>query len=280
MTDTYPLKMMIHYKVGFLGAGNMAQTIIKGLIESKSVAADHIFVSNRTPGKLQKAADLWQIQPLSSNEAVVEKCDIVVLAMKPQDLSAAVDPLTSLFNDGQIVVSLAAGIELRQLQKKLPKCRIVRVIPNTPSVLGKGVVGYLSHSSDLALATVVEDLFTPLGYVLRVMDEEQLEALMISCSSGTGFIYELMMYFQDWIEERGFDPQTARKLVVETFLGTAMLAAQNQDQNLEDLQSKVTSKKGVTLAGLESMREFEIERALRYSFEKAALRNRELAKQG
>jgi len=90
----------------------------------------------------------------------------------------------------------------------------------------------------------------------------------------------MMMYFQDWIEERGFEPDVARKMVVETFLGAAKLAAVNPDQSLEDLQNKVTSKKGVTAAGLESMREFEIERALRYSFEKAALRNQELAKQG
>ncbi len=277
---SYPENMLMHYKVGFIGVGNMAQAIIKGLVEAKVVAPHHIFAANRTPGKLQKAVDLWGVQPLAANEQVIDQCDIIVLAMKPQDLSSAIDPLVGLFNEGQIVISLAAGIQVHQLRKKLPQCRVVRVMPNTPTVINHGVIGYLTGKEDDALDTVVEDLFTPLGVVLKVQDEEQLEALMISCSSGPGFIFEMMMYFQDWIEERGFEPDVARKMVVETFLGAAKLAAVNPDQSLEDLQSKVTSKKGVTAAGLESMREFEIERALRYSFEKAALRNQELAKQG
>ena len=88
-----------------------------------------------------------------------------------------------------------------------------------------------------------------------------------------------MMYWQDWIEERGFDPEVARKMTVETFLGASLLAAQANGTPLEDLQNKVTSKKGITAAGLQSMRELEIERTLRYSFEKAALRNQELAKE-
>ena len=272
--------MDLHYKVGFLGVGNMAQAIIKGLIESKIVPPHHIFASNRSPGKLQKIQDLWGLEARPTNEEVIDASDIVVLAMKPQDLSAAIDPIASSFREGQIVMSLAAGIQLRSLKKKLPQCRLVRVMPNTPTVINRGVIGYVLQSQDDALEVVVEDMFSNLGYVLSVQDEDQLEALMVSCSSGTGFVFELMMYFQDWIEERGFDPMTARKMVVETFLGAAQLASMSADQNLEDLQHKVTSKKGVTAAGLESMREFEIERALRYSFEKAALRNQELAKQG
>jgi pyrroline-5-carboxylate reductase len=110
-------------------------------------------------------------------------------------------------------------------------------------------------------------------------DEDQFEAFTVSAASGTGFVYELMMYWQDWIEERGFEPEVARKMVVQTFLGAALLAEQSGNTPLEELQSKVTSKKGITAAGLQSMRELEIERALRYSFEKAALRNRELAKE-
>ncbi len=272
--------MNMHYKVGFLGVGNMAQAIIKGLMESKVVEPHHLFASNRSPGKLQKMKDLWGLKAMATNEEVIDASDIIILAMKPQDLSSAIDPIASSFNEGQIVMSLAAGIELYTLKKKLPQCRLVRVMPNTPTVINRGVIGFLLGTEDLGLETIVEDLFSPLGYVLNVQDEDQLEALMVSCSSGTGFVFELMMYFQDWIEERGFDVMTARKMVIETFLGAAQLASFSADQEIEELQNRVTSKKGVTAAGLQSMREFEVERALRYSFEKAALRSRELAKQG
>jgi pyrroline-5-carboxylate reductase len=101
---------------------------------------------------------------------------------------------------------------------------------------------------------------------------------MISCSSGTGFVFELMMYWQDWIEERGFAPEVARQMTIETFVGASLLAAQSNGTEIEELQSRVTSKKGVTAAGLQSLRELEVERAVRISFEKAAMRSDEISR--
>ena len=258
----------------------MSQAIIRGLIESKIIQAKNIWVSNRSQGKVQKLADTWGVKMCANNEEVVEGTEIVVLGMKPQDLLAAVEPLSSVFNPHQIVISLAAGITTQTLKKRMPSCRVARVMPNTPALIQKGVVGYLTSEQDAGLSSLIEDLFSPLGYVLSTEDESQFEALMVGCSSGTGFVFEFMCYFQEWIEERGFDPLTAKKMVIETFAGASLLARHSPDLSLEDLQQKVTSKKGVTAAGLQSMRELEIERLLRYSLEKAALRNQELAKQG
>ncbi len=87
----------------------------------------------------------------------------------------------------------------------------------------------------------------------------------------------MMLYWQEWLEERGIEAALAQQMTVQTFLGAADLAQQSMPQSLADLQAKVASKKGITAAGLESMRELEIERLLRYSFEKSALRDRELS---
>lgn len=271
--------MHIPYKLGFIGIGNMSQAIIKGLIEEKVIPAQQIYGSNRTPGKLQKVTEAWGIKALNTNEEVIDACDIVILGMKPQDLNSAVDPLISAFREKQVVICLAAGFTTSMLSKKLPQTRLVRVIPNTPAMISRGVIGYLNANKDPGVESLVQDLFSPLGVTIPVEDDEQLESLTVACSAGTGFIFEIMMYFQDWIEERGFEPDIARKMIVETFAGASLLAAHNRDLPLEDLQNKVASKKGVTAAGLESMRELEIERLLRYSFEKASLRNQELAKQ-
>jgi pyrroline-5-carboxylate reductase len=270
---------MLHYKVGFLGCGNLAQAIIKGLVEKKVLNPSNIYATNRSPGKPQKMQELYGIKALATNEELVDTCDIVILATKPQDLSLAIDSISSSFSEKQIVISLAAGTTLRTLQKKLRQVRLARVMVNTPSLINRGVVGYVMNEDQNSLESVIEDLFSSLGYCLKVADEDQLEAVTVSCASGTGFIFELMTYWQDWIEERGFDPVTARKMVVETFVGTALLAANSKDQPIEELLNKVASKKGTTAAGLESMRELEVERLLRYSFEKAALRNQDLAKQ-
>ena len=274
---------MNHYlksrTIGFLGAGNMAHTMIRGLIESKFTLPDKILVCNRTPGKPQKLKELYGIGIAPSNEELAENADILVLAVKPQDLLAAVEPISQAFVQNQIIISLAAGIRMDTLEKLLPQCRLARAIPNTPAQIGRGVTGYLvGDPEDAALDGILEDLFTPLGRVLKMADEEQLEALMIAASSGTGFVFELMLYWQDWIIEHGFDADTARAMTVETFVGAAILASQNPNVAMEDLQNRVASRKGVTAAGLQSMRELEIERALRISFEKAALRNAEIAR--
>ncbi len=272
-------RLALPYKIGFIGVGNMAQAMIKGIVESKVVAPKAIFATNRSQGKLQKASEFFGFNSCPNNEELIDSSDVVILAMKPQDLSAAIDPISSAFRDGQIVISLAAGITLRQLEKKLPNCRIIRLMPNTPSLIGRGVLGYVTKKQDPALETVIEDLCLALGATFKVEDEEQFEALTIACASGTGFVFELMTYFHEWVMERGFDPEIAKQMVVETFLGASMLAEQSRGTPLEELLAKVTSKKGVTAAGLQSMRELEIERALRISFEKAALRNQELAKE-
>ncbi len=264
-------------KIGFIGAGHMAQTLIKGILESKLIRPEQIIVSNRTPGKLLKVTELYHVQTRAHNEQVVEECDVVILAMKPQDLPAAVEVFANRFEPHQTIVSLAAGINLKTLEKIMPVGRMVRLMPNTPSVIGRGVIGFLTQHQDEIVGDLMEDLFSTLGILMEVDTEDQFDALMISCSSGTGFVFEMMMYWQDWIGERGFSDDQSKQMVIETFLGASLLAAQSVGIDLEELQARVTSKKGVTAAGLNSMRELEIERALRISFEKAALRSKEIS---
>ena len=113
----------------------MAQAMIKGMLESHLTVPDHLFVSNRTPGKLMKLSENYKLNVVESNEELVEKCDIVILSVKPQDLIAAVEPISQIFLDRQIVISLAAGITMQTLEKHLPQCRVVRFMPNTPSLM-------------------------------------------------------------------------------------------------------------------------------------------------
>lgn len=265
-------------KIGFIGAGNMAQAMIKGLIEG-GIPAKNIFATNRSEGKLLKLAESFKINPVKSNGELIDQCEIIILAVKPQDLLVALEPVTRAFDEHKIVISVAAGIRMEMLERYIHEARLARVMPNTPSLIGRGIIGYLlNDDDDDALDSTVADLFAPLGRVIQVSDEDQFEALMISCSSGTGFVFEMMMYWQDWIEEHGFSKEEAQMMTIETFVGASLLAAQARE-GVEELQARVTSKKGVTAAGLQSMRELEIERALRISFEKAAMRNKEMARE-
>lgn len=266
--------------VGFIGAGNMTQALIRRFVESATLKPEQIHVSNRTPGKLIKVKELYGVNVYDLNELVVEKCDIIILSVKPQDMTAALEPLVEHLLPEQTIISLATGITMRTLEKLIPHPRIVRVMPNTPTLIGRGVLGFFTASkSPESLSTLIKDLFQVFGLILEVENEDQFDALTVSCAAGTGFVFEMMMYWQEWIQEHGFSPELSKKMTIETFIGASMLAAESMGIALEELQNKVTSKKGVTAAGLNSMRELEIERALRISFEKAAIRSQELSKE-
>jgi pyrroline-5-carboxylate reductase len=255
----------------------MGQSITRALVESKTIQPKQIIASNRSPGKLKRLVELLGIEEASTNEAVIERSDVIFLAVKPQDLTQAIEPLSTLFDDRHIVISLAAGYSHSRLEKLLPTAgALVRVMPNTATAIRRGVIGMcLGRGGPLSESTVM-DLLRPLGQVIKVDEGEPFEALTVSCASGTGFVYELMVYFQEWLEEHGFDPEIARRMVVQTFTGAAEMAEKEPSVPLEDLRDRVVSRKGVTAAGLDSMRELEIERALRYSFEKAVLRDQEI----
>jgi len=264
--------------VGFIGAGNMAQALIAGWLGKALIKPEEIFVSNRTDGKIKKVTEQWKVNSCATNEELVDQCDIVILAVKPQDLEAAVEPIASSFTDDQVVISLAAGISLKKLKKLLPKNQhLVRLMANTPARVMKGTFGYCTPGNNLRVDRWMERMFKPLGLTVRLDEGEAFEALTVAASAGVGFVFELMIYWQEWLEERGIDAQLAQSITVNTFLGASELALQSEPQSISDLQSQVTSKKGITSAGLLSMRELEVERGLRYSFEKAALRDRELA---
>jgi len=203
---------------------------------------------------------------------------VIFICVKPQDLMEALLPVAHLFDDHHTVISLAAGISLKSLKKALPNVKnIVRIMPNTPSKVAKGVVGYCVASEAKVITESIGELLEPLGYVVYADEGEQFEALTVACGSGTGFVFELMLYWQDWLEERGFEAEVARRMTIQTFFGAAKLA-KIDPHDILTLQEEVVSKKGVTAAGLESMRELEIERLLRYSFEKAVLRDQEIGR--
>jgi pyrroline-5-carboxylate reductase len=265
-------------KVGFIGAGHMGQAIMKALVDAKTVAPGNLYATNRSLGKLKKVEELYGVKPVTTNEQLVDTCDIIVLAVKPQDLAEVLEPIASSFTEGHLVISLAAGFTLKSLQRLLPSVKgLARAMPNTAAHIGKAVVGYCLADGAESYEGSVEELLHALGLVVATDEGEMFEALTVSCGSGTGFVFELMQYWQEWIEEHGFEPEIARQMVVQTFLGASELAAQSE-ATIGELQDRVTSKKGVTAAGLQSMRELELERGLRYSFEKAALRDQEIAR--
>lgn len=265
-------------KIGFIGSGNLAQAIISGLLESDTVRKDQIFISNRSEKRLERVKEKFNVTGFPTNEQIVDHCDIIFIATKPQDLFEAIEPIAPSFGIEHTVVSLAAGIRLDSLRKTLPEVKnLVRLMTNTPIKVGKAVVGFCMSTESKITEDIIYELLNPLGYVVKASDDEMLAAITVSASSGTGFVFELITYWMDWIQDYGFSEEQSYKIALETFLGAATLAKESNTK-IYDLLDHVTSKKGVTQSGLDSMRELDVERALRISFEKALLRDKELGR--
>lgn len=266
-------------KIGFIGAGNMTRSLASSFVQKNIIDAGSIYVSNRTPGKLEKIKNDLGVNIVSTNEELVDSCDIIFLSIKPKDIAEALNELNRSFTSDQVLISIAAGVSLSQIKKHVHQIQnIIRVMPNTPISIGKGVIGYCSDKESDQVDLLMDELFSEISHVVKVSEGEMFNSLMVASSSGIGFVYELMLYWQEWLEEYGFEPDEARQITLKSFTGAVSLAENNKDISLQQLQNNVATKKGVTAAGLESMRELEIERALRYSFEKAILRDKDISK--
>ena len=264
--------------IGFIGAGNISQSLISGLLNSKAVLPQNIFVSNRTAGKLQKVVSDFGITAVNNNEDVLAQCQTVIVGVKPQDLNETLEPLESIVEENHYLVSVAAGVTIEKLKKMLPHDQWLRMMPTIGARTGLSVSGLYTDSTDETFTSFIENLFNNVGSVVRCDDEEQFDSLMVAASSGIGFVIELMLYWQEWLEERGFTPDDAKAATAQTFFGAASLAINENSITLTDLINKVASKKGVTQAGLDSMRELETEKTLRLSFDKAVQRTQEILK--
>ena len=266
-------------KVGFIGVGHMAQSILSAFVENGILGAKQIFVHNRTPGKARKMVDRFGVTALKTPEQLIENSDIVILATKPQDLLSLLEPLRNIFTEDKVVMSLASGVQLSTLKKFVRKGHLVRLMPNTPIFVRQAVIGFCLMESHWMLENLVKKIFSPLGYVVLVEEGEEFSSMTVAASSGTGFVFEIMQYWKDWLQEHGLIPETACRIVIQTFMGAALLAQENPELSFDELVSKVASKKGVTSAGLESMRELELEGILRMSFNKALMRDQEIARE-
>lgn len=280
-TDSKKLNPFIKSrKLGFIGAGNMTTAVVSGLIHTGSVSPEKIYISSRSQDKVSRLSKDLKIIECHSSDQVLEQADVIFLAVKPQDLSDLLDNIGKSIDEHQIVISFAAGYGLKKIRDYIPRAQsIVRVMPNTASEIGRGILGYAFESEEAQQEheTLIREILGVIGVPLLASDENLFDALMIGCSSGIGFILEFMQIWAEWLEEKGFSSEESALMTTETFLATALLSQASQ-QSFEQLQNKVTSKKGVTAEGLESFRAMDLDRTLRIGFENALLRNLKLAR--
>ena len=239
--------------IAFIGAGNMAGSLIRGL-KTSGTPAGHIVAADPAQAQLNALANLG-IKTTTDNAVAVDTADIVVLAIKPQITGSVLQQLPPLKRH-QLVISIVAGIDMRSLQDWLPNEQpIVRCMPNTPALLGAGITGLFANSSvNDAQRQEAQDILNGVGSSVWVAEETQLDAVTAVSGSGPAYYFLLMESMVASARALGLDADTSRKLVAETARGAALMACE-PDADPATLRRNVTSPGGTTEAALNVMQE-------------------------
>ena len=248
--------------IGFIGGGNMAEAMIKGMTAK---GMKDIFVSEPREERRRELKETYEIKATTSNSEVAAACDIILLAIKPQNMEAVLTEIAPSVNDTKTVVSIAAGITLSYLESRLRTKRLIRVMPNTPALVLEGMsVMSLCGCSYGPELNVVKNILMSIGRVLT-LPEDMMNAVTALSGSGPAFI---ALFAEAMIEsgrKMGLSASDASELTVQTLLGTSRLLDTGMPP--ERLKIMVTSPGGTTEAGLKV---FE-ERSLRATVSEALL---------
>ncbi|MDP1772892.1 MAG: pyrroline-5-carboxylate reductase [Methylobacter sp.] len=267
-------------KIGFIGGGNMASSLISGLIASGH-APEQIWVSDINPDTLTALKKQLNVNTSANNDDVINAVDVVVLAVKPQTLGAVAQNIAALVQQKKsLVVSIAAGINQNSLSRWLGAgTAIVRCMPNTPALVLTGATAL--HANDKVTAEqcdLAENILRSVGIALWVDDEAELDAVTAVSGSGPAYYFLLMEAMEKAALELGLSQQTARLLVQQTALGAAKIALESAESP-EQLRKRVTSPGGTTQQAIETFEQGGFTELVSKALHAARDRSIEMSKQ-
>ena len=268
--------MLSDRTIGFIGAGNMAEAMIASLLYAQVLSSSRIVASDVDESRLIVLHHRYAIRTASSNRAVAKEADILILAVEPQILDAVLAEIRTAVGADTLIVSVAAGYPVARIARGLPGIdRIVRSMPNTPSLVREGVtaVAYevrLSTPDTVAVRT----LFESIGRVVKV-EERWLDAVTGLSGSGPAYVYLMIEALADGGVKMGLPRETAQLLAAQTVSGAARLML-DSGEHPGVLKDRVGSPGGTSMAGLHELERGGLRAALMSAVEAAAQRSQEL----
>lgn len=262
----------------FVGGGNMASSLIGGLI-ADHVPATHITVTDTNPQALARLAARFGVNTGTDTPAAVASADVVILAVKPQVLKTVVQEIAASVQRRQpLVISIAAGITSTSLANWLGgNVALVRAMPNTPALVQTGATAL--HANNLVKPgqkDQAESILRAVGLALWVENEAQMDTVTALSGSGPAYFFRIMEALETAAVSRGLSPETAHLLTLQTALGAAKMALEAAEP-LAILRERVTSPGGTTEQGLRVLNEHDIDALIAEVIEAAEARSRELA---
>ena len=263
-------------RVGFLGAGNIGDAMIKGILQAGLVPASAVSASDARPERLAQITKQYGIRGCPDNVTLVRESDVVVLAVKPQIIASVLREITPAVDDMRLIISVAAGVATSTLRAHLPRGRrLIRVMPNTPALVLEAATAIARaeglEAGDLETA---QELFGAVGRVV-VLDEEALDAVTGLSGSGPAYVAIVIESLADGGVKMGLDRATAMMLAAQTVLGAAKLILET-GTHPGQLKDMVSSPGGTTIAGIAALEEGGVRRTFINAVERATQRSREL----
>jgi pyrroline-5-carboxylate reductase len=274
------VSILASHTIGFIGAGNMAEAMIRGLVHGGHVAADRIAASGPRKERLDELRTGYGIDVTTHNREVVQRCGLVVLSIKPQIMDKVLREVGDQVKPGTLVVSIAAGVDTETIEDSLPDgVRVIRAMPNTPALVGAGATAISpgKHASESDLATA-KALFDAVGITVE-LDESHLDAVTGLSGSGPAYIFLILEALADAGVKVGLSRRNAQRLAAQTVMGSAKLLLET-DEHPGKLKDMVTSPGGTAIAGLHTLEEGGLRTTLINAVETATKRARELGRHG
>jgi pyrroline-5-carboxylate reductase len=264
-------------KYAFLGAGKMASAIIQGMLRGKVCNAEDIIAACPEVSILQSLHNATSVRVATSNEEAAGAAPVVMLCVKPQEASVAIQQAGSAL-EGKLLISIAAGLSVATLEKMAPRCRIIRAMPNTPALIGRAATAYTGGANATqADKDCAEAIFTSVG-VVSYVQEKLLDAVTGLSGSGPAYVFLVIEALTDGGVSCGLPTNLARQLAIQTVLGAAELAKETAEHPAI-LREMVTSPGGTTAAALGELEQHGVRAAFIQAVRAADQRSKELSGQ-
>mgnify|MGYP005848985215 CR=1 FL=1 len=265
-------------RIGFIGAGNMAEALVRGLLQAGLFRPQDISASDIKEERLRLFKEGFGVQTFEDNAEVAKRAEILLLAVKPQDMGSVLKGLAPFIDETKILISIAAGVPIAFIDEKLAKkARIIRVMPNTPALMLEGSAGLAKgeHATkeDLEIALKI---FQAVGRAV-VVEEKLLDAVTGLSGSGPAYVAVVIEALADGGVKMGLPRDVALLLSTQTVLGAARMILETQ-KHPALLKDMVASPGGTTIAGLHALEQGGLRAALISAVEAATRRSQELAK--
>lgn len=266
--------------ISFIGGGNMTEALIKGIINAGVYKPRNIFVSDIRPERLAYLAKEYGVKTTDKNDLAAAEADVLVLAVKPQQIIEVLYGIKNAPKENALIISIAAGIKIANISTVLGDMAIVRVMPNTPALIGEGVSALFANDKAKSMMEKAKSIFLAVGRIVVVVNENLMDAVTAISGGGPAYYFFLMETMMKVAVEFGLSGDIAKNLVLQTAKGAALLAveADKRGEDLAELRKKVTSRGGTTEAALNVWADINLAALIAAGIKQARRRSKELSK--